>query len=164
MRFSSARRLKNEGMLTMAARYSINYLWTTAVKSSSGNLFEDKPSLAVDIPRAGSGYCVVPALPLRDTQIFRAGTVYVAWTEFTGTGDDSPAQIMFSESTNCGLTWSRPQQISNYCSVDGSVPRRDLGAVRRIGNHGIYLPTKGINNISAVAAVEGGIPNDFSLH
>jgi len=26
---SSARRLKSEGMLTMAARYSINYLWTT---------------------------------------------------------------------------------------------------------------------------------------
>jgi len=30
--FSSARRLKNEGMLTMAARYSINYLWTTFFK------------------------------------------------------------------------------------------------------------------------------------
>ncbi|MBW4039304.1 MAG: glycosyltransferase, partial [Acidobacteria bacterium] len=27
--FSSARRLKREGILTMAARYSINYLWTT---------------------------------------------------------------------------------------------------------------------------------------
>ena len=30
--FSSARRLKNEGMLTMAARYSINYFWTTFFK------------------------------------------------------------------------------------------------------------------------------------
>lgn len=27
--FSSARRLKKEGMLTMAARYTLNYLWTT---------------------------------------------------------------------------------------------------------------------------------------
>ncbi len=27
--FSSARRLKHEGILTMAARYSMNYLWTT---------------------------------------------------------------------------------------------------------------------------------------
>ena len=27
--FSSARRLKQEGMLTIAARYTINYLWTT---------------------------------------------------------------------------------------------------------------------------------------
>jgi len=30
--FSSARRLKNEGMLTMAWRYGINYLWTTFFK------------------------------------------------------------------------------------------------------------------------------------
>ncbi|MGC9199667.1 MAG: glycosyltransferase family 2 protein [Acidobacteriaceae bacterium] len=30
--FSSARRLKSEGILTMAARYSINYLWTTFFK------------------------------------------------------------------------------------------------------------------------------------
>jgi glycosyltransferase involved in cell wall biosynthesis len=30
--FSSARRLKKEGMLTMAGRYSINYFWTTFFK------------------------------------------------------------------------------------------------------------------------------------
>ncbi|MES2391556.1 MAG: glycosyltransferase family 2 protein [Acidobacteriota bacterium] len=30
--FSSARRLKHEGMLTVAARYSINYFWTTFFK------------------------------------------------------------------------------------------------------------------------------------
>ena len=30
--FSSARRLKKEGILQMAARYSINYLWTTFLK------------------------------------------------------------------------------------------------------------------------------------
>jgi GT2 family glycosyltransferase len=30
--FSSARRLKHEGLFTMAARYSVNYLWTTFFK------------------------------------------------------------------------------------------------------------------------------------
>ena len=30
--YSSARRLKHEGMFTMAARYSINYFWTTFLK------------------------------------------------------------------------------------------------------------------------------------
>ena len=30
--FSSARRLKKEGVLTMAARYTVNYLWTTFLK------------------------------------------------------------------------------------------------------------------------------------
>ncbi len=30
--FSSARRLKKEGIFTVAVRYSINYLWTTFLK------------------------------------------------------------------------------------------------------------------------------------
>ncbi len=39
--FSSARRLKNEGMLTMAARYSINYLWTTFFKRPYTDTYVD---------------------------------------------------------------------------------------------------------------------------
>ena len=39
--YSSARRLKNEGMLTMAARYSINYLWTTFFKRPFTNSYVD---------------------------------------------------------------------------------------------------------------------------
>jgi glycosyltransferase involved in cell wall biosynthesis len=39
--FSSARRLKNEGMITMAARYSINYLWTTFFKRPFTNTHID---------------------------------------------------------------------------------------------------------------------------
>ncbi len=92
---------------------SIRYLWTTTAKRSGSNTFEDKPSLAVDIPRPTSGICIVPALPLQNTQIFRAGTVYVAWTEFTGDPDTGPAKILFSRSIDCGLTWSSPQQLSN---------------------------------------------------
>ncbi len=39
--FSSARRLKSEGILTMAARYSINYLWTTFLKRPFTNTYID---------------------------------------------------------------------------------------------------------------------------
>jgi glycosyltransferase involved in cell wall biosynthesis len=39
--FSSARRLKSEGMLTMAARYSINYLWTTFFKRPFTDTYVD---------------------------------------------------------------------------------------------------------------------------
>ena len=39
--FSSARRLKNEGMFTMAARYSINYLWTTFFKRPFTDTYVD---------------------------------------------------------------------------------------------------------------------------
>ena len=89
---------------------SIRYLWTTAVKSSASTTSEDKPSLAVDIPRPWSGFCVIPILPLQNTQFFRAGTVYVAWTEFTGDPDTGPANILFSRSVDCGLTWSPVQR------------------------------------------------------
>jgi glycosyltransferase involved in cell wall biosynthesis len=38
---SSARRLKSEGMLTMAGRYSINYLWTTFFKRPFTDTYVD---------------------------------------------------------------------------------------------------------------------------
>ena len=38
---SSARRIKSEGMLTMAARYSINYLWTTFFKRPFTDTYVD---------------------------------------------------------------------------------------------------------------------------
>ncbi len=38
---SSARRLKSEGMLTMAARYSMNYLWTTFFKRPFTDTYVD---------------------------------------------------------------------------------------------------------------------------
>ncbi len=92
---------------------SLRYLWTTTVETGTSNLFEDKPSIAVDIPRSWSGACIIPALPLKNTQIFRAGTVYSAWTQFTGPESNAVAAIWYSHSIDCGLTWSHPQQISS---------------------------------------------------
>jgi len=97
---------------------TIRYLWTTTVNTGTSNLFEDKPSIAVDIPRASSGLCIVPSLPLQNTQIFRAGTVYAAWTQFTGPESNNVASILYSRSTNCGLTWSRPLQISGTAKTN----------------------------------------------
>lgn len=97
---------------------SIRYLWTTAVDTGTSNLFEDKPSMAVDIPRSWSGACIVPALPLQDTQIFRAGTINVAWTQFTGNEDNGVAAIWYSHSIDCGLTWTTPQQISGTAKTN----------------------------------------------
>ena len=97
---------------------SIRYLWTTIVDSGTSNLFEDKPSLAVDIPRSWSGACIVPALPLKNTQIFRAGTVNAAWTQFTGDEANGDAAILYSRSIDCGLTWSKPKQISGTAKTN----------------------------------------------
>jgi hypothetical protein len=97
---------------------SIRYLWTTTVDTGTANLFEDKPTMAVDIPRSWSGECIVPTLPLQNTQIFRAGTVYVAWTQFTGAETNGLAAIMFSKSIDCGLTWTHPVQISGTAKTN----------------------------------------------
>jgi len=97
---------------------TIRYLWTTAVATGNSSLFEDKPSIAVDIPRPWSGLCVIPALPLSKTQIFRAPTVYAAWTQFTGPEANAVASILYARSMDCGLTWSRPQQISGTAKTN----------------------------------------------
>ncbi|MGA3087639.1 MAG: putative Ig domain-containing protein [Terriglobales bacterium] len=97
---------------------SIRYLWTTTVDTGTTKLFEDKPAIAVDIPRSWSGACIIPALPLRNTQIFRAGTVYAAWTQFTGPETNDVAAIMFSKSIDCGLTWSAPVEISGTAETN----------------------------------------------
>ncbi|MFZ0307971.1 MAG: putative Ig domain-containing protein [Candidatus Sulfotelmatobacter sp.] len=97
---------------------SIRYLWTTPVDTGNSNLFEDKPSIAVDIPRPWSGFCIIPALPLKNIQIFPAGTVYAAWTQFTGEESNGVAAIMFSRSIDCGLTWTPPQQISGTAKTN----------------------------------------------
>jgi hypothetical protein len=97
---------------------SIRYLWTTVVDTGTSNLFEDKPSIAVDIPRSWSGACIIPTLPLRNTQIFRAGTVYAAWTQFTGDESNGNAAIQYSRSIDCGLTWRRPVQISGTAKTN----------------------------------------------
>jgi GT2 family glycosyltransferase len=39
--FTSARRLKNEGMVTMAVRYTINYFWTTFFKRPFTDTYVD---------------------------------------------------------------------------------------------------------------------------
>jgi glycosyltransferase involved in cell wall biosynthesis len=48
--FSSARRLKQEGMLTIAARYTINYLWTTFRKKPFTEEYIDIREQAVAAP------------------------------------------------------------------------------------------------------------------
>ena len=52
--YSSARRLKKEGMLTMAWRYGINYLWTTFFKRPYTHTYTDiREPLTTDAPAEG---------------------------------------------------------------------------------------------------------------
>src|SRR5262249_13739248 len=79
--------------------------------------------LAVDIPRSGGGTCSFNATEpgvgpnggnLVVHQSFAAGNVYIAYTDFlTATKDNAtPTHLMFSRSTDCGVSWSAPVQIN----------------------------------------------------
>lgn len=105
---------------------TIRYLGTSVVQYSnpartqppSGTtFFEDKPSIAVDLPRSGAGNCTVAGpstpgglLPSRET--FPAGNIYVAWTQFIGSETSEMSSILFSVSHDCGITWSAPLTLS----------------------------------------------------
>ena len=96
------------------------YVGTGIVASSSGSVFIDKPWVAVDIPRTGAPMCrIATRQPDGSIQLqsFRAGTVYVAYSALTSGAGGTLGQIMFSRSTDCGYSWSKPIQISRSADL-----------------------------------------------
>jgi hypothetical protein len=101
----------------------ITYIDTHIVATGNSSQFLDKPSMAVDIPRAGAATCSFTANELgvgpnggslAVHQSFAAGNIYLAYTDFlTGTkANSTPTHLMFTHSTDCGVTWSTPIQIN----------------------------------------------------
>jgi len=101
----------------------IAYIDTHVVASGNSSQFLDKPSMAVDIPRAGAATCSFNANEpgagpnggtLTVHQSFPAGNVYLAYTDFLAATKDNgtPTHLMFTRSTDCGVTWSTPVQIN----------------------------------------------------
>jgi hypothetical protein len=101
----------------------ITYIDTHIVAMGESSKFLDKPSMAVDIPRAGASTCSFTANEpgaganggtLEVHQSFAAGNVYIAYTDFlTPTkANTTPTHLMFTHSTDCGVTWSAPVQIN----------------------------------------------------
>ncbi len=123
----------------------LNYLRTVIVgQGSSGRFpfagrFNDKPSLVVD---AWSGS---PS----------EGNVYVSWTMFPGSGQD---QVLFSRSTDHGLTFSKPIQISK------SVPNAQGSDIAVAPDGTVYVvwrqfafPAAGVNDVIIfVKSTDGG--------
>ena len=95
----------------------IHYLGTSAVAShtGAGGGFIDKPWIAVDVPRAGARTCSIETPGPRRAPIVQripAGNVYLAYTLITHGENTITGTIMFSRSTDCGVTWSDPVAIS----------------------------------------------------
>ena len=84
----------------------IRYLHTSILNLDEGSDFLDKPWIAVDIPRAWSGTCNIPAGPNNKPtrQSFRAGPVYAAYASISD-ADPTSSKIWFGRSTDCGDNW-----------------------------------------------------------
>jgi hypothetical protein len=79
--------------------------------------------MAVDIPRAGAATCSFTANEpglganggtLTVKQSFAAGNIYLVYTDFLAAtkANNTPTHLMFTHSTDCGVTWSTPIQIN----------------------------------------------------
>jgi len=102
----------------------ITYIDTHIVATGNSAQFLDKPAMAVDIPRAGASTCSFTANEpgtgpsggtLSVHQSFPTGNVYIAYTDFLAAtkANSTPTHLMFTRSTDCGVTWSTPVQINS---------------------------------------------------
>ncbi len=89
----------------------IRYLSTSIADSGNpGQVFHDKPWLAVGLPQAGGPQCRIPASGSTPEQTFPAGPVYVAYTTFLG--GETVAKLNVTTSNDCGATWNNPVYVS----------------------------------------------------
>jgi hypothetical protein len=109
----------------------VDYLRTRVVGKGTPSrnffgIFQDKPMLEVD--RTGGP---------------TDGNVYVCWSRFTGNGQN---KIYFSRSTDSGVTFSRPEQLSVF-GYTGSVQGCDIAIE---GDGDVYVTFRTFAHPSAV--------------
>jgi hypothetical protein len=143
--------------------YIDTHIVATGNTANTGGQFLDKPALAVDIPRAGANTCSFsvnePGVfdqngnPVSVNQSFAAGNVYIAYTEFLAANKDNatPTMLMFSHSTDCGVTWSTPVQINK-----GTVTSQGASIAVNPVNGNVYVAWRqfastGVSNAIMVA-------------
>jgi hypothetical protein len=105
-------RLIDNNVVTVGESDPIKYLDTTIIDEGTSGQFADKPWIAVDAPRNGSGTVPI-STPNLAVQYVARHNVYIAYSIFLGSlsgGDQS--KIMFARSLDCGTTWQRPIKIS----------------------------------------------------
>ena len=142
--------------------FPIRYINTVALPQ--GNVvpgqFLDKPWVAVDIPRGATTCSInVPQAGAFVQQTIPAGNVYVAYAKVISSGGNVTSTIYFTRSTNCGVSWSTPQAISQgYNISQGATIQIDpeTGIVYvawRVIHSGTQQPNDGI---AIAASLDGG--------
>jgi hypothetical protein len=99
------------------------YLNATLIDTGTSGQFNDKPWIAVDVPRPGrTATCKV------NGKTIQSGYVYVFYTVFLGDGSSPHSQIRETTSKDCGVTWSKYQKLSQSFPLDqGTVATIDPG-------------------------------------
>jgi hypothetical protein len=122
--YNSGARQGNQApeLLTVSRSDDNGVSWSSPViaAGSHGHVFNDKESIWADRN---------PASPY-------FGRVYISWTQFRD-GPSCAEPVMFAYSTDAGLTWSKPDQITaaHNCGIGGR-----QGSVIRSGPDGtVYL-------------------------
>ena len=95
---------------------TIGYLGTTIVARGTPGQFVDKPAMAVGLPDATAGTCVIDGRPIA------SGPVYVAWSTFVGQQPPSAARgtdnnlvrskLYIARSNNCGASFGQASLLS----------------------------------------------------
>jgi hypothetical protein len=94
------------------------------------------------------------------------GDLYMSWTLFKGSGNFgesntfSPEPIVVARSTDGGLTWSKPNQLSNAAN-NGSVGGRQGSQIRTTPNGHVFVVWDGAwkqrSAVLAVRSTDGGV-------
>ena len=101
----------NGSLTNLAPTDPVNYIGTSVVGRGTSTTFLDKPWIATDIPR-GTATCQIPYTKsdgTTGTQTVPAGRVFASYAALNGT---TTSNIMFSYSSDCGVTWSKPVTLS----------------------------------------------------
>ena len=106
----------------------IRYIDTQLVVERSGNVFADKPSLAVDRPRGSASQATITTEQLNGdvseivSQTISCGTSLIAFADFTGSESLGTlrSEVMLTRSENCGESWSSPIRLDSTPTSAGS--------------------------------------------
>ncbi len=80
---------------------------TKIIDSLNGGRFKDKPWIAVDVPSKNAKSVTIAG------QKIPKFNVYIVYSVFEGEGDNLVSKIMFCRSTNCGISWGNPIELSS---------------------------------------------------
>lgn len=96
--------------------------------------------------------------------------IYISWTEFDDYGSSNPndsSRIMFSKSTNGGLSWSQAKQINEVSGNCIDSDNTTEGAVPAVGpNGGIYIAWAGPEGLVFDRSMDQGntwLDNDIHI-